>query len=131
MYILRGQSHVQLQEKLKHQCVLHLNDGIAEEIEVAELIDGDVEEEEFEVDEQDPNLVHGINADVSDLWGASPPSAGSPPKKRISAQFGRWRTHNKQILVAPCGMILACKTFYGAEVIVMCVVSLHLLFNVS
>jgi len=123
VYILQGQSRVQLQEKLKRQRVSHPNDGIAKEVEIGELIDDDIEEEEFEVDGQDPNLVHGVNEGVSDLRGTSPPQTGSPTKKRISAQFGRRRTHNEQILVAPCGMILACETFYGAEAIATCAVS--------
>ncbi|KAF8958550.1 hypothetical protein BDZ97DRAFT_1923591 [Flammula alnicola] len=112
VYRLRGESRVQLQEKLKRQRVAHPNDGIAQEVDVGELID-DEEEEEFEVDEQNPNLVHGINEGVSDLRGASPLPTGSATKKRISAQFGRRRTHNEQILVAPCGMILARETFFG------------------
>ncbi|EDR02614.1 uncharacterized protein LACBIDRAFT_308276 [Laccaria bicolor S238N-H82] len=131
MYILRGQSRVQLQDKLKRQRVSHLNDGIAEEIEVGELIDGDVEEEEFEVDEQDPNLVHGVNDGVSDPRGASPPLTGGLTKKRISAQFGRRRTHNEQILVAPCGMILARETFYGAEAIATCAEFVKRTFSIN
>ena len=86
------------------------------------LIDDDIEEEEFEVDEQDMNLVHGVTNGVSDPRGTSPPQTGGPTKERISAQFGRWRTHNEQILVAPCGMIIARETFYGAEAIATCAV---------
>jgi len=123
VYILWGQSRVQLQEKLKCQHVSHPNDGITKEVEIGELIDDDIEEEEFEVDGQDPNLVHGINEGVSDLHGTSPPQTSSPTKKRISAQFGRQRTHNEQILVAPCGMILVHETFHGAEAIATCAVS--------
>lgn len=122
IYVLRGQSHVQLQEKLRRQRVTHPDDGIAKEVEIGELIDDDVEEEEFEVDEQDMNLVHGVTDGVSDPRGASPPQTGGPTKKRISAQFGRRRTHNEQILVAPCGMIIARETFYGAEAIATCAV---------
>jgi hypothetical protein len=126
VYTLRGESRVQLQEKLKRQRVSHPNDGIAEDIDLGELID-DEEEEEFEVDEE---LVHGINDGVSDLRGASPPlpplEGSTRSKKRISAQFGRRRTHNEQILVAPCGMILARETFFGAEAIATCAVNLSL-----
>ena len=126
IYVLRGESRVQLQEKLKRQRVSHPNDGIAEDVNIGELID-DGEEEEFEVDEQDPNVVHGLNEGVSDLRGASPLPAGVVTrKKRISAQFGRRRTHNEQILVAPCGMILARETFFGAEAISTCAVRVHL-----
>jgi hypothetical protein len=44
-------------------------------------------------------------------------------KKRVKANFERKRTHNEQVLVAPCGVILARETFYGAEAISSCVVS--------
>jgi len=126
LYILRGESRVQLQEKLKRQRVSHPNDGIAEEVDLGELIDDD-EEEEFELDELDPRLVHGVNEAVSDPRGASPLPTGSAMggKKRISARFGRKRIHNEQILVAPCGMILARDTFFGAEAIATCAVSLY------
>ncbi|KZP29406.1 hypothetical protein FIBSPDRAFT_727349, partial [Athelia psychrophila] len=38
-------------------------------------------------------------------------------QQRICAQFGRRRSHNKQIFVAPCGTIIARETFFGAEAI--------------
>ena len=116
LYILRGESRVQLQEKLKRQRVSHPNDGVAEEVDIGELIDDD-EEEEFElaVDELDPALAYGVNEAISDLRGASPlPTVGAMGgKKRLSARFGRKRTHNEQILVAPCGIILARDTQGG------------------
>ena len=119
IYILRGESRVQLQEKLKRQRVSHLNDALPEiDLDVADLID-DEEEEEFDV--TDENLFHGAHEGVSDPRGASP--LRTMGKKRISARFGRKRTHNEQILVAPCGMILARETFYGAEAISTCAVS--------
>ncbi|KAF4574428.1 hypothetical protein EYR40_005848 [Pleurotus pulmonarius] len=40
---------------------------------------------------------------------------GEPAKVKIRAQFGRKRTHNEQIFVAPCGIIIARETFYNAE----------------
>ncbi|KAJ2936392.1 hypothetical protein H1R20_g702, partial [Candolleomyces eurysporus] len=40
----------------------------------------------------------------------------SQPKK-LRAIFGRKRTHNEQILVAPCGVIIARETFFNAEAI--------------
>jgi hypothetical protein len=36
-------------------------------------------------------------------------------KCRIRARFGRQRSHNEQILVRPCGIIVARKTFFGSE----------------
>ncbi|KDQ56363.1 hypothetical protein JAAARDRAFT_690535, partial [Jaapia argillacea MUCL 33604] len=35
----------------------------------------------------------------------------------LRAQFGRKRTHNEQLIVAPCGMIHARETFFGAEAV--------------
>lgn len=68
IYVLWGQSHVQLQEKLKRQRVSHPNDRIAQDIPASDLIN-EVEEEEFEVDIQDsdhPDMIHGIHEGVSD-----------------------------------------------------------------
>lgn len=43
-------------------------------------------------------------------------SADSKKKAaKIRGLFGRRRTHNEQLFVAPCGMIVARETFYGAE----------------
>lgn len=35
--------------------------------------------------------------------------------RRITARFGRRRTHNEQLCVSSCGIILGRATFYGAE----------------
>lgn len=84
----RGQARFQLKEHLQRALVAHPNDAIAEE--GTDLTD---EIEDFEI-------------------GSSEKSV---KKERIRAQLGRRRTHNKQIIVAPCGMIIARETFYGAE----------------
>lgn len=52
-----------------------------------------------------------VNEEVSEACPDKPPTGN----RRIRAQFGRRRTHNEQIIVAPCGVIIACATFYGAE----------------
>lgn len=36
-------------------------------------------------------------------------------EKKIRGQFGRKRTHNEQLIIAPCGMILARETFLHSE----------------
>ena len=87
----RGQARFQLKERLQHALVAHPNDAIAEEGTDVADVDGEVED--FEI-------------------GGSEQSA---KKERIRAQLGRRRTHNEQIIVAPCGMIIARETFYGAE----------------
>ena len=94
----RGQGRFQLQDHLQCACVAHPNDAVGEE---GNPTDADVETEEFEV-------------------GGS---QESNPKEWIRAQFGRWQTHNEQIIVTPCGMIIAWETFYGAEGIGSVIVS--------
>jgi len=45
------------------------------------------------------------------------PSKSAGGNKKFKAQFGRRRTHNEQILVRPCGVIVARATFFGAEAV--------------
>jgi len=75
-------------------------------------------------------LAYGVDEAISDPRGASPTPTGGAigGKKRLSARFGRKRTHNEQILVSPCGMILARDTFFGAEAIATCAVSRFITF---
>lgn len=42
---------------------------------------------------------------------------GKPEKgnKALRARFGRKRTHNEELCVASCGVILGRATFYGSE----------------
>ena len=89
IYSERGQARFQLKERLQRARVAHPNDAVAEENSIE--ADIDEEAEDFEVG-----------------------NSQRTEKKRIHAQFGRKRTHNEQIIVAPCGMIIARKTFYGA-----------------
>ena len=43
--------------------------------------------------------------------------------RRLRARFGRRQTHNEQLIVRPCGMIIAHTTFYGSETVPQTVVS--------
>lgn len=112
MYRERGQGRFQLKERLMRAHVAHPNDAVAEEMNMADLGDVDADEEEFEVDERGQQPVQ------------SEAHRNVKTKKKLCAQFGRKRTHNEQIIVAPCGMIIARETFYGAEGITSVVVSL-------
>jgi len=47
---------------------------------------------------------------VDDCGGK--PSTGN---QRVRARFGRRRTHNDELCVASCGVILGRTTFYGSE----------------
>ncbi|KAF6741043.1 hypothetical protein DFP72DRAFT_886318 [Ephemerocybe angulata] len=61
---------------------------------------------------------HDEHADVSDVeidTESSDPTGKGAPKIRVQA--GRTRTHNQQLFVAPCGLVIARDTFYGAEAV--------------
>lgn len=96
----RGQSRFQLKDRLARANVAHPNDLVAEEINLEELVDDEVFEGEVDEPQQE---------DI--------PSTEEDKPKKIRAQFGRKRTHNEQIIVAPCGIIIARETFYGAEAV--------------
>lgn len=109
-----GQSRFQLQERLARARVSHPNDALGEDVSnISELADVDEELEEFELQSG-----HATPSHVHHTIGTNTKGA-----KRIRAQFGQKRTHNEQIIVAPCGMILARETFYGAEAVSSVVVS--------
>jgi hypothetical protein len=63
-----------------------------------------------------------LNAEGNVVPGNSKHTGAKPPKK-VRAQFGRKRSHNEQIFVAPCGDIIARETFFGAEAVSSVVVS--------
>ncbi|KZO89741.1 hypothetical protein CALVIDRAFT_491440, partial [Calocera viscosa TUFC12733] len=53
----------------------------------------------------------------TDAEHASGSNTRRPPPKstKTKARFARRRTHNEQLIVRPCGVILGRATFYGAE----------------
>lgn len=111
-----GQAHFQLKERLQWARVAHPNDAVAEDVPLTDLADAE-EVEEFSVDSTGPIIPEQL-----DNQGNKAHRAGVP-QKNVRAQFGWKRTHNKQIIVAPCGMIFTRETFYGAEAISSIVVS--------
>ena len=117
MHTERGQARFQLQERLKRARIAHPNDAIAEEVDLAELADVDDTENEFRFDDEGRVQMEGPEDNAH---------REARSTKKVRAQFGRKRTHNEQIIVAPCGMILARETFYGAEAVSSVVVSVCL-----
>ena len=104
---------------MKQSQVAHPNDGIAEERNLFEVVDEE-DEELLEVNDEQGNVTTTKGPASENTTLA--PTVTAMPKKRVRARFGWKCTHNEQILVAPCGMILARKTFYGAEAIGTCAV---------
>ena len=73
-----------------------------------------------------PDDAVGIEAaSVSELLGDDD---HEDVKTKISAKFGRSRTHNEQLFVTPCGIIVARETFYHAEALYSVIVCGSLLF---
>ncbi|KAF6742244.1 hypothetical protein DFP72DRAFT_1179427 [Ephemerocybe angulata] len=53
-----------------------------------------------------------IDVDESGICDSDKPETGN---RTLRAQFGRKRTHNEELCVASCGVILGRATFYGSE----------------
>ena len=101
-YSLRGQSHFQLLARLERA---HLSNPTNSTLEGLPEITND-DDNEFEAPEQPAGA------------GTDPALActkGSEPRTKLRARFSRRRTHNEQLIVAPCGVIISRETFYGAE----------------
>ena len=105
----RGQARFQLKDRLRraqlaHPCDAFPVEDASENSNISELVDNldDNTEEEF-----------GFNS----AGQLIPVEEQSTQKMTLCAQFGRKRTHNEQIFVAPCGIIIARETFYHAEAI--------------
>jgi len=96
----RGQAFFQLKERLKRAQLARPNETITHE---SDLIDDDETDTTFNV--SDGGQI-ALNEDVA-----------TPQNKQTRARFGRRRTHNEELIVAPCGMILARETFYAAEAV--------------
>lgn len=116
-----------LKERLLQQRVSHPKDAVAKDVGVDKLEDLDDAEEEFTLIPRDDSNPQAV-PDRLDGEGNILPDAtdhGAKPLRKICAQFGRRRSHNKQIFVAPCGTIIARETFFGAEAISSVAVSLQ------
>jgi hypothetical protein len=107
----RGQARFQLKERYERSRLAHPNDSVGDQVtSIAELVDEN-EEEVFETSRDHGPVPVTLN------------STAQNSNLRIRAQFGRRRTHNEQLFVAPCGMIIARETFYHAEALYSVIVS--------
>jgi hypothetical protein len=105
----QGQSRFQLRERLQRTRIACPNNSAAStELSINDDLDPD-------------NLVDSngeVEFDLLQDGHAIPSSTDTPSlstSRRLRARFGRKRTHNEQLFVAPCGIIVARKTFYHAE----------------
>lgn len=84
----------QLRDQLARQKVAHPNDAFNPEAH-----DDHVDEVQLQPEDSDP----ACNDKDED------------GRRRIRARFGRRRSHNEQIFVRPCGIIVSRATFFGSE----------------
>ena len=104
----RGQARFQLQERLCRAHIAHPNDALGTDIvDASDLVDGEDVVEAFDVAQDGQTL----------------PAEDPTRRPKICAQFGCRQTHNEQLIVAPCGIIIVWKTFYSAEAVTTVVVS--------
>lgn len=73
------------------------------------------EETEGVVWEEGEELDTGSDAVYEVLISEKDSAHKDGTSKAVRGQFGRRRTHNEQLIIAPCGMILARETFTFSE----------------
>jgi hypothetical protein len=114
--------------RIAHPTNLLANDNIADLLErdgngeefgveqvqemVLELGEGDEEGMEGEDEGEEVDGPIDGSATVKDHL-----STAKGTSKRVQAQFGRTHTHNKEVIVALCGIIIAWRTMYHVEAI--------------
>ena len=111
-----------LKERLLRQRVSHPEDVVAKDVGLDKLEDVEDIDEVFTVNSAGHVVPDRLDAAGNVISDGGEHTGAKPPKK-VCAQFGRKRSHNEQIFVAPCGDIIARETFFGAEAVSSVVVS--------
>jgi len=118
----KGQARFVLKERLLRQRVSHPEDVVAKDVGLDKLEDVEDIDEVFTVNSAGHVVPDRLDAAGNVISDGGEHTGAKPPKK-VRAQFGRKRSHNEQIFVAPCGDIIARETFFGAEAVSSIVVS--------
>lgn len=100
----KGQSWFQLRDCLQRTCDLYPTGHSTNSRTLSQLAAVDNNAEDFEIDS---------TGRVTDAHSDAP--LPDTTQKRLCAKFTHSRTHNKQLVVVLCGMILGCNTMFGAE----------------
>jgi CxC6 like cysteine cluster associated with KDZ transposases len=135
VHMQRQEAQFQMKEQLKRARMAHPKSGEAQDIPIGEVMEKEIGEIEETYEIIGDRVVPGEAETVTHTAKAlasletvtavdlTPALNLGKKSKKLRAQFGRTRTHNEQILVAPCGMIIARETFYFSEAIPSVVVS--------
>lgn len=117
-----------LKEHFKKAQIAHPTEFFSQETEAgrtADLPELEEHQEWFDIEdsgqiiiqnEPDPGTI-GVGDDLPSTPDNPCPSKAANGNRIVKAQFGRRRTHNKQTLVRPCGMIFARATMFGAKAV--------------
>ncbi|KDR69915.1 hypothetical protein GALMADRAFT_76807 [Galerina marginata CBS 339.88] len=132
LHVEKGKAAFTLTERSRRQCLSHPDSATAADVQEDKVEEEkeDLEEDDtwFETDSSsgnvkiftvpDPGTAAGGVEELENADGSSCPATKSAlGNKKFKAQFARRRTHNKQTLVRPCGVIVARATFFGAEAV--------------
>lgn len=117
MHHMQGKSRFQLKEKLKRaQLAAHPRDPLplidSQFLNPNEVVDEVTDEPDLEPVDHNGEVQFELMPD-----GQTVPITTdvSTIHRKLRVQFGRKRTHNEQLFVAPCGIIVARETFYHSE----------------
>ncbi len=129
MHNIQGQSRFQLKERLKHTQFAHPGDPLplivigsqAPLLAVLDAATNSNDESATLLDEPDLDPVDQngeVHFELTANGNAIPAtthSATSTGRRKLRVQFGQKRTHNEQLFIAPCDVIVARETFFYSE----------------
>ncbi|KAJ7702176.1 hypothetical protein B0H16DRAFT_1902481 [Mycena metata] len=124
-HYLQGKAMFQLKHRLERLNVSQTHDSLStgsnrsrtrmtDELDgdlLPDLVDGDTEDEGVELEGSGADADEDVEIDASGVCDGKPETGN----RTVRARFGRRRTHNEQLCVGSCGVILGRATFYGSE----------------
>lgn len=118
MHNIQGQSRFQLKERLKRAQLAHPSDPLplvdSTNSTTSQFIN-DLESVELDPVDENGEVVFELTPDGHPIPIAAAARDLPTTHRKLRVQFGRKRTHNEQLFVAPCGVIVARETFYHSE----------------
>jgi hypothetical protein len=119
-YKQQGKAMFQLKHRLERAKVSQTHDSLSsgDKHELRGIVRASNDDGEVNEDKDDFGEGSGVQGDDDDtLIDENGVCDGKPDtgNKSVRARFGRRRTHNEELCVGSCGVILGRATFYGSE----------------
>jgi hypothetical protein len=132
LHFERGRAAFTLRDRLQKHRLAHPGASGDDNALAEALEDEDDGEEWFQMDGDQVRIYHENRGSigVDDSTAPCEASKSDTGNRKFKALFGRSSTHNEQLLVWPCGVIVQRATFYNAEAVSNVLVS-HLSMAVS